>query len=184
MATRIFQPAGQRAHIAVDPFVVESEAVEHFARLRLERVAAEVLVFLLDFAEAREDGIHLAGPPGIAHGVIELFELVMEIADAPAAGGHLVEHGASRHLLDVLAEIADAQFLRDGNLAFVGHFFARNHPEDRRLAGSVRADEADLFTRIELERGVDEENLPAVLFADVRQRDHAAAVSVPRGIGL
>ena len=47
--------ARQRAHVAVDPLVVEPEAVEHFARLRLERVAAEMLVFLLHFAEARED---------------------------------------------------------------------------------------------------------------------------------
>ena len=94
--------------------------------------------------------------------MIELFELVMEIADAPAAGGHLVEHRASGHLLDVLPEIADAHLLRDRNLPFVGHFFARDHPEDGRLAGAVRTDEADLFTRIELERGVDEEDLSAV----------------------
>ena len=51
--------ARQRADVAVDPLVVEAEAVQHFARLALERVAAEMLVFLLHFAEAREDRVHL-----------------------------------------------------------------------------------------------------------------------------
>ena len=55
IATRIFHPPDSVAHVAVDPLVVEPEAVEHLARLRLERVAAEVLVFLLHFAEAGED---------------------------------------------------------------------------------------------------------------------------------
>ena len=31
----------------------------------------------------------------------------MQVADAPAAGDRLVEHAAARHLLDVLAEVAD-----------------------------------------------------------------------------
>ena len=75
------------------------------------------------------------------------------------------------------------QLLRDGDLAFVGHFLAGDHPEDRRLAGPVRADEADFLTRIELERGVDEQDLPAVLLADVGQRDHAD-VKVYRAVTL
>ena len=58
--------ARQRADVAVDPLVVEPEAVQHFARLRLERVAAEMLVFLLHFAEAREDRVHVAGARRIA----------------------------------------------------------------------------------------------------------------------
>ena len=53
--------AGQRADVAVDPLVVEAEAVQHLARLRLERVAAEVLVLLLHLAEARQDAVHVVG---------------------------------------------------------------------------------------------------------------------------
>ena len=170
--------AGQRADVAVDPLVVEPEAVEHFAGLRLERVAAEVLVLLLHFAEAREDGVHLAGPIRIAHRVIELLELVMQIADAAAAENRLVEHRAARHLLDVLAEIADRQLLRDRHVAFVGDLLAGDQPEQRGLSGSVRADQADFLSRIELERGVDEEELAAVLLADAGQRDHAEALRV------
>ena len=55
IATRIFHPPESAPDVAVDPLVVEAEAVEHLAGLRLERVAAEVLVLLLHFAEARED---------------------------------------------------------------------------------------------------------------------------------
>ena len=47
--------ARERADVAVDPLVVEAEAVEDFARPALERVAAEMLVFLLHLAEAREN---------------------------------------------------------------------------------------------------------------------------------
>ena len=46
-------------------------------------------------------------------------------------------------------------------------------PEERRLAGAVRPDQPGLLARIELERGVDEEDLPPVLLADVGERDHA-----------
>ena len=53
--------AGERADVAVDPLVVESEPVEHLARLALERVAAEVLVLFLDFAEAGENPVHVVG---------------------------------------------------------------------------------------------------------------------------
>ena len=47
--------ARQRPHVAVDPRIVEPEAVQDLTRLALERIAAEVLVLLLDFAEALED---------------------------------------------------------------------------------------------------------------------------------
>ena len=166
-------PARQRAHVGVDPLVVEPEAVEDFARLRLERVAAEVLVFLLHFAEAGQNAVHVPGLLRIAHRVIEPLELVMQIADAAAAENRLVQHRAARAFLDVLPEVADRQLLRDRNLAVVGHFFAGDQAEQGRLAGSVRADQPDCLAGIELERGVDEEDLPAVLLADAGQRNHA-----------
>ena len=167
-----FPAAGERADVAVDLIVVEAEAVEHFARLRFERVAAEVLVFFLHFAEAGEDAVHLVGARGIFHGVLQRFELVMQVADAAAAGDGFVEHGAALHLFDVLAEVADGELLRDGDLAFVGVFFADDHAEEGGLAGAVGADQADLFAGVELEGGVDEDELLAVLLIDVGKRNH------------
>ena len=96
----------------------------------------------------------------------------MQIAEPAAAGDGLVEHGAARHLLDVLAEIADGRLPRDGDLAIVGHFLAHDQAEERGLAGAVGADQADLFTGIQLEGGVDEDQLTAVLLVDVGERDH------------
>src|SRR5262249_4321739 len=89
-----------------------------------------------------------------------------------AAVNRLVEHRSAGHLLDVLPEIADRQLLGDGDIALVRRFLADDHPEERRLARPVRADEADFFAGIQLEGGVDEEDLPAVLLADLRERDH------------
>ena len=103
----------------------------------------------------------------IRHRVLQLFELVMQIADAAAARDRLVEHRAARHFFHVLPEVADGQLLRHRDFALVRRFFAGDHAEDRGLAGAVRADEAGLLAGIELEGGVDEEELLAVLLADV-----------------
>ena len=54
---------------------------------------------------------------GIRHRVLQRLELVVEIADAAAAGNRLVEHRAARHLLDVLPEVADGQLPRHRHLA-------------------------------------------------------------------
>ena len=43
-------------------------------------------------------------------------------------------------------------------------------------------DEADLVARVQLERGVDEEDLAAVLLADARKRNHGKRTSVARDL--
>ena len=85
--------------------------MQDFARLGFQRVAAEVFVFFLDFAEAFEDRVHFVGASGIFHCLLEGFELMMEVADAAAAGYGFVEHGAAAHLFHVLAEVADGELL-------------------------------------------------------------------------
>ena len=87
--------ARERPDIAVDPVIVEPEAVQHFPRLALERVAAEMLVLCLDFAEARQDLLHVIGARRIRHRLIQRLELVMERAHATAAGDRLVEHATA-----------------------------------------------------------------------------------------
>ena len=61
----------------------------------------------------------------------------------------------------------------DGHLALVGLLLAGDHPEQRRLAGAVGADEADLLALQERRGGLDEEDLVAVLLADVVETNHA-----------
>ena len=87
--------ARERAHVAVDPLVVEPEAVEHLARLALERVAAEVLVLLLHLAEAREDrGPCRRRAPGSAIACCSSSSSWCSVPDAPAAGDGFVEHAS------------------------------------------------------------------------------------------
>src|SRR5262245_46643834 len=47
------------------------------------------------------------------------------------------------------------------------------------LTGAVRADESALLTRVELERGIDEKHLTAVLFAHTRERNHTSTSPWP-----
>ena len=143
--------AGESADIAVDLAVFEAEAVKHLASLRFDLVAAQVLILLLHVPEAIEDGVHLVDPRWIGHGVLQLEQLVMEVADTPAAGDGLVEHGASGHLIDLLTEVADREFARDRHHAVVGRFFADDHAEERRLARTIRPHQSGLLAGVELE---------------------------------
>ena len=149
--------ARERADVAIDLVVLEAEAVQHFARLRFERVAAEMLVLFLHVAEASEDAVHVVRARGIFHGVLQVFQLVMQIADAPAAGDGFIEHRPAFHLFHVLAEVADGQLLRNRDVALVGRFLADDHAEERRLAGAVRTDQADLLAGVQLKGSVDED---------------------------
>ena len=60
------------------------------------------------------------------------------------------------------------------DLALVGLLLAGDHPEQRGLAGAVRADEADLLALLERRGGLDEEDLVAVLLADIVETDHGS----------
>ena len=110
---------------------------------------------------------------GILHGVLQGFQLVVQIAGAAAAGDGFVEHRAALHLLHVLAEVADGQPLGNRDVALVGGFLADHHAEQGGLAGAVRTDQADLLAGVQLKGGVDEDQLLAVLLVDAGERNHA-----------
>ena len=167
-----FPATRERADIAVDPHVVEAEAGEHFARLALEGVAAEMFVLLLDLAEAGQDRVRVGRPRRVGHCVLKVLQFVMEIAKATAAGDRFVEHASAGHLLDVLPKVSQRHASRDRHLTVIGRLLAGDHPEQRRLAGAVRPDQADLVARVELERRIDEEKLLAVVLGDTVYRDH------------
>ena len=91
---------------------------------------------------------------------------MVQIAHAPAAGDGFVEHRAALHLFHVLAEVADGQLLRDGNIAIVGRLLADDHAEERGLAGAVGPDQPDLLAGVQLEGGIDEDQLLPVLLVE------------------
>ena len=127
---------------------------------------------MLHLAVALDDRVHLVGAIRIGHRGFQLAHLGGDLADGAGAFHHLGDGGAAFHLADVLAEIADGDAAIDRDLAFVGCLLAGDHAEQGRLAGSVRADEADLLTPVERRGGLDEEELMAVLFGDGVEADH------------
>jgi hypothetical protein len=84
--------ARQRADVAVNLLVGQSEAVQHLARLRLEGVAAEMFVLFLHLAEAGQHLVQPVGLLGIFHRLLQGLELVVQVAQAAAAGNGLVQH--------------------------------------------------------------------------------------------
>src|SRR5207237_8499595 len=157
-----------------DAIVFEAEAMEDFAGARFEFVAAEVRVLLLHVSETIEHLI-VIGTRNVRHRLLEIDQLVMQIAEAAAARDRFVEDAAAGRLLDVLAEVADRDFLRNGDFAFIGRFLADDEPEERRFAGAVRTDESRLFARVQLKGGVDEDELAPVLLGYFAERDHERA---------
>ena len=109
----------------------------------------------------------------IGHRVLEILQFVMQRAETAAAGDRLVEHAAAGHLLDVLPEVADGETLRNRHVAVVRRLLAGDQAEERRLSGSVRPDETDLFAGIELKGRVDEQKLLAVLLGQSMDCDHS-----------
>ena len=67
-------------------------------------------------------------------------------------------------------------FTYHGRQGSVGRFGARNHAENGRLAGTVRADETDLLPLLNRHGRIDEQELVAVLLADGVEANHGAVV--------
>jgi hypothetical protein len=72
----------------------------------------------------------------------------------------------------VSRSIRSRQALGQRHLAFVGLLVADDQAEHGGLASAVGAGEADLLAGVELQRGVDEQDLVAVPLADAGERDH------------
>src|SRR5690606_24587712 len=76
----------------------------------------------------------------------------------------------------VLAEVAERDLAIDDDAARVGLLLAHQEPEDRRLARAVRAHEADLLTPEHAHRGVEVEDLRAVLLRDLIETYHGDTI--------
>jgi hypothetical protein len=150
----------------------EPEAGEDLARLRLQRVAAQIVEARLHGAEALEQRVHLVAVGGIGQRLFEFLELRGDLGHRAGAGHHLGDDGAPRHLADVLAEVADRDVAFDRDLPVVGCLLPHDHAEDRRLARAVRPDQADLLAAEDRRGRVDEQDLRAVLLADLIEPDH------------
>jgi hypothetical protein len=164
---------GQRAHVAVNLVVFKAQAMQHLARLGLQRVPIQVLVFFLHLAEAFQNAIHFVRPFGVFHGALQRFQLMMQIAGPSAARDGFIQNRAPLHLLYILAKIADVKALGNGDRPFVRFLLVHDHAKEGGLAGAIGPHQADLLAGIQLKRSVDKNQLLAVLFIDIGKRDHA-----------
>ena len=74
-----------------------------------------------------------------------------------------------------LVDIAEMHVLGDGDRAGIGLFLAGQHAEQRRLAGAVRADDADDAARRQLEGEVVDQQAIAVGLAEALDVDDVVA---------
>ena len=165
--------ARQQPDIAVHALLAERKPRQHLARPRIERIAVQLLEAALDLAIALDQRVHVVGLLRVGHRRLQLGDLDRQRAHRSDPIHHR-RHGAhARHLADVLAEIADGHAGIDRHLAVVGLFLPRDHPEQRRLAGAVGPDQTRFLPLLEAHRRVDEQDLMAVLLADVVEANHA-----------
>ena len=127
---------------------------------------------MLHLAILRDDVFHLVGAVRVGQGVLKLLELGRDRSDRPGAVHHLRHGAAARHLADVLAEIADGHAAIDRDLALVGQLLPSNQPEQRGLARAVGTDEADFLALLDRRGGFDEDDLVAILLADIIETNH------------
>ncbi len=160
------------ADVAVHSFLAEAQPCEHLARPGIQRIAVQFLEARLHLAIALDDGVHVAGPVRIDHRGLELGHFGGQRTHRPDAIHDSRDRALARHFADILAEIADRHAGIDRHLAIVGPVLAGDHPENRRLARAIGPDKPHLLPLLDAHRRVDEQDLMAVLLADVIEANH------------
>ena len=168
----------QEADIAVHAFLAETQACEHFPGARFQRIAVQLLEPRLDLAIALDDGVQLIGQVRIDHGRFQSRHFRDELADGADAVHHSGDRALARHFADILAEIADRLARIDHNQSVVGAILAGDHAKQRCFASAIGADKANLLPLLDAHRGLDEQDLVAVLLGDIVEADHGGSANL------
>ena len=164
--------ARELAHVAVHHLLAEAEARENLARPALQRVAPQLLEARLHLAVAFDQLFHVVAASGIAHRRLEFLQLERHTAHRACAIHHFRNSAAATHLAHVLAEVPDGDATIDRHLPLVRLLLPGDHAEQCRLAGAVRPHKPDLFPPVQSGRCLHEQELVAVLLADVVDANH------------
>src|SRR5690606_28678174 len=127
----------------------EAQPCKDFARTAFQTITVKLFVTCLNLPVAFDDLIHLVQTVRIDHRCFKFTEFSSNDAYR-ARPLHYLGHGAaSGHFSDVLAKISDRNVLFRSNLSFIGLLGTGDHPEEGRLACTVRADKPDLLTTVQ-----------------------------------
>jgi hypothetical protein len=146
---RVFQRAERFGVEVVGRFVEQQHVaavLQHLGEVHAVALAARQVADLLLLVAAAEVERRAIGAA---------VHLVLAELDHLGAAGNFLPDGLVRiERVAALVDIAHLHGLADADRAGIGLFLAGEHLEQRRLAGAVRADDADDAARRQLERQV------------------------------
>ena len=157
-------PAGERAERPVEVVVVESQPAHRRGCALAPRPAAGVL----------EPRLRLGVPPkrrivvcAVGHGGLETSQLVLDLEQVTCAGERvLAERDVELERWALIVE-RDSRALRECELAALERRLPRDRPQERGLAGTVRARERQPVLAPDRERDVLEQRVPRELLAQL-----------------
>jgi len=156
--------AGERVEPALQVRVGEAEPAEDGGGALAPVVAAGVLEPRLRLGVAAQRGrIVLAR----GHRLLEPAQLVLEGDEIARAGEHVLAQRQAPLEWRPLVVERDPRSLLERELSAVHLGLAGEHPQERRLAGAVRAGERQPFASLDLERDAVEEQRARELLAQV-----------------
>ena len=157
--------ARERAERTVEIRVVaEPEPVERRQRPIAPAVAASVLEAGLGPGVAAERRVVVGA---LRHRLLELGELLLDRHQLTGAGQHVVAEADVALARGALVVERDLGVLGQNELADVDRRLARQHPEQRRLAGAVAPGQRHPVAALELERDAAEQRLAGNVLAQV-----------------
>jgi hypothetical protein len=154
--------AGEGLQGAVEVRVDEPEAVDDRACALAPAVAAGGLEARVHVAVAVERGLVAGG-----HGRLEAAELLLELERLAAAGQDVLAQRDAALARRALVVQGDAHALRQHELAAVDRRLAREHSQQRGLAGAVAPGDRQPLATLELERHTAQERLAGHVLGEV-----------------
>ena len=165
--------ARERLRRPAELFLSEAEPAKDGRDLEIEAVAVGGAEAILQLAVTNQVRLVLGfGNGPVGQPLLEIVQVGLHRQDRLEGQHRLVEEGAPAVIQPVLRQVADGQVRRPEDLSFVRLLEACQHPQQRRLAGAVRAAEPDTLAPPDLPRHVVEQHAFAERLAQRRKLNH------------
>ena len=153
--------------------LAEAQAAQHGRDAQVDAVAVVAPEALLQLGVADQHRLVLAlGNAVVAEPLLERVHLGLLVEQLGEGDRRLVEERPPAVVEAVLRQVADGQAGRLDDLARVGLVEAGQHPQEGRLAGAVRAAEADPVALADLPGHVLEQDAVAEGLVELGELDH------------